>query len=91
MRIDTGESAARHVFPTAPDAKDKISLQREDEADRDREECEQKEGEDSATRKDKSGDERRPPSPVKEKVGEGRDNLRRREEWYQKRSGKRPS
>jgi hypothetical protein len=26
--------------------------------------------------------------PVKEKIGEGRDNLRRREQWFQRRSGK---
>jgi hypothetical protein len=32
----------------------------------------------------------RPPSqikPVKEKIGEDRDNLRQREDWYQRRTG----
>ncbi len=88
MRTDTNKSAAHAVFSIATGAEDKISL-REDEGDQDREECEQKEDENSLTRK--GGDERRPLVPAKENVGEGRDNLRRREEWYQKRSGKRPS
>ena len=26
--------------------------------------------------------------PVRRKIGEGRDNLRRREEWFQRRTGK---
>ena len=34
-----------------------------------------------------------PIKPVKKKIGEARDNLRRREEWYQRRAGgrRRPS
>jgi hypothetical protein len=69
--------------------KEKLKQESADEETDDGQSTEEGDGQSPAPDEDASDDEELSPEikPVERKIGEGRDNLRRREEWFQRRTG----